>query len=130
MRPGQLLLGAGSLVLNVGRPTVEVAVRNASSHTVHVSSHYPFFEVNRRLCFDRARAWGMHLDIPAGDAVRWAPGETKTVRLVAYGGRRAIHGFHGLTNGPADADGLAEGLRRAERQSFSLVSSLESPDGA
>ena len=63
-------------------------VTNTSDHTIFISSHFPFFEVNRRLVFDRARAWGMHLDVPAGDSVRWRPGETRTVRLVAYGGQR------------------------------------------
>ena len=114
MTPGEILFGAGPIVANAGRPTVDVTVHNASRHTIFVSSHYPFFEVNRHLRFDRARAWGMHLDIPAGDALRWGPGETKTVRLVAYGGRRAIRGFHGLTDGPATPERLGEALRRAE----------------
>ena len=74
---------------------------NTSDHTIWVSSHFPFFEVNRRLVFDRSRAWGMHLDSPAGDSVRWRPGETRTVRLVAYGGQRAVRGFNRLTEGPA-----------------------------
>ena len=103
MTPGEILFGAGPIVANAGRPTVDVTVHNASRHTIFVSSHYPFFEVNRHL-----------RDIPAGDALRWGPGETKTVRLVAYGGRRAIRGFHGLTDGPATPERLGEALRRAE----------------
>ena len=67
MRPGETLLGEGPIHLNGGRRTVEVEVENTSDHAIFVSSHFPFFEVNRRLVFDRARAWGMHLDIPAGD---------------------------------------------------------------
>ena len=74
MKPGEILLGEGPIVLNAGRPTVELDVENASDHTIFVSSHFPFFEVNRRLVFDRGRAWGMHLDVPAGDSVRWRPG--------------------------------------------------------
>jgi urease subunit gamma/beta len=112
MKPGEILFGEGPIPLNVGRPTVEVTVTNGSDHTIFISSHFPFFEINRRLVFDRARAWGMHLDIPAGDSVRWRPGETRTVRLVAYGGRRALRGFNGLTDGPATPDRLAEGLAR------------------
>jgi urease beta subunit len=83
MRPGEILFGEGPIRLNAGRATAEVTVTNTSDHTVWVSSHFPFFEVNRRLVFDRSRAWGMHLDSPAGDSVRWGPGETRTVGLVA-----------------------------------------------
>jgi len=112
MKPGEWLLGEGSVVLNAGRRTVELAVENTSDHTIFVSSHYPFFEVNRRLVFDRAQAWGMHLDIPAGDALRWRPGEVQRVRLVAYGGRGVVRGFSHLTDGLTSPDRLAEGLAR------------------
>ena len=71
---GEILFGEGPIAINAGRRTAEVDVLNLSDHTIFVSSHFPFFEVNRRLVFDRARAWGMHLDIPAGDSVRWRPG--------------------------------------------------------
>ena len=118
MRPGEILLGEGPIVLNAGRPTVEIDVQNGSDHVIFVSSHFPFFEVNRRMVFDRAKAWGMHLDLPAGDAERWAPGETKRVRLVAFGGRRTIHGFNGLTEGPASPERLAEGLERVRRAGY------------
>ncbi len=118
MKPGELLLGDGPILLNAGRPTVEVQVENRSEHTVFVGSHYPFFEVNRRLCFDRAQGWGMHLDIPAGDTVGWRPGETKTVRLVAYGGRGTVRGFNGLTDGPASDARRVAGLRRAVEAGF------------
>ena len=113
MRPGEIIFGAGGITLNESRPTVELEVANTSDHIIFVSSHYPFFEVNRRLAFDRAPAWGMHLDIPAGETVRWGPGETKTVRLVPFGGRRVVRGFNGLTDGPATGDRLTGGLRRA-----------------
>ncbi len=69
--------------------------------------------MNRRLVFDRALAWGMHLDIPAGDSVRWRPGETQRVRLVAFGGRGVVVGFNRLTEGAASAERLAEGMGRA-----------------
>ena len=112
MRPGEILFADGPITLHAGRPTAEVTVTNASDHTIFISSHFPFFEVNRRLVFDRALAWGMHLDVPAGDSVRWRPGETRTVRLVAYGGHRTVRGFNRLTDGPATPERLAEGLAR------------------
>lgn len=118
MRPGEIIFADGPITLNAGRPTAEVSVTNGSDHTIFISSHYPFFEVNRRLVFDRARAWGMHLDVPAGDSVRWRPGETRTVRLVAYGGRRIVRGFNRLTDGPATPERLAEGLGRARRNEY------------
>jgi urease subunit gamma/beta len=118
VNPGEILFGEGPITLNAGRPTAEVTVTNASDHTIFVSSHFPFFEVNRRLVFDRARAWGMHLDVPAGDAVRWRPGETRTVRLVAYGGKRTVRGFNRLTEGPATPARLAEGLARVSAAGY------------
>lgn len=118
MRPGEILPADRAIVLNPGRETVELSVENTSDHTIFVSSHYPFFEVNRRLVFDRARAWGLHLDIPAGDSVRWRPGETRTVRLVAFGGRRVVRGFNGLTDGAASPERLAGALERVEVHGF------------
>ena len=112
MKPGEWLLSEGPIALNAGRRTVELDVENTSDHTIFVSSHFPFFEVNRRLVFDRAQAWGMHLDIPAGDALRWRPGELQRVRLVAYGGRGVVRGFSHLTDGLASPERLAEGLAR------------------
>ena len=118
MKPCEILLGEGPIVLNAGRPTVEIGVENTSDHVIFVSSHFPFFEVNRRLVFDRAKAWGMHLDIPAGDAERWASGERRRVRLVAFGGRRIVRGFNLLTDGAASPERLAEGLERARRAGY------------
>ena len=112
MKPGEVLFGDGPIVLNRERRTVEVEVENTSDHTIFVSSHFPFFEVNRRLVFDRALAFGMHLDVPAGDAVRWRPGEVTRVRLVAFGGRGVVRGFNRLTEGAASPERLAEGLER------------------
>jgi urease subunit gamma/beta len=112
MNPGEWLFADGPIVLNAGRRTAEVEVENASDHPIFVSSHYPFFEVNRRLVFDRAATWGMHLDIPAGDSVGWRPGEAKPVRLVMFGGRGVVRGFNLLTDGAASPERLAEGLAR------------------
>jgi urease subunit gamma/beta len=118
MTPGEIILADGTIALNAGRAAVDVDVENTSDHTIFISSHFPFFEVNRRLVFDRARAWGMHLDVPAGDSVRWRPGERKLVRLVAFGGRRVIRGFNQLTDGPATPARLAEGLERVRRRGY------------
>ncbi|HMH51391.1 MAG TPA: urease subunit beta [Candidatus Acidoferrum sp.] len=118
MKPGEILLGDGAIVLNAGRPTAEIEVENTSDHVIFVSSHFPFFEVNRRLVFDRSKAWGMHLNIPAGDSERWASGEIKRVRLVAFGGRRVVRGFNRLTEGAASPERLAEGLERARHDGY------------
>lgn len=112
MKPGEILFGEGPILLNPDRRTVGIEVENTSDHTIFVSSHFPFFEVNRRLVFDRAKAWGMHLDIPAGDSEQWRPGEVKRVRLVAFGGRGVVVGFNRLTEGAASPERLAEGLER------------------
>jgi urease beta subunit len=121
MIPGEILFGEGPIVLNGGRRTAEIEVANTSDHTIFVSSHYPFFEANRRLVFDRALAWGMHLDVPAGDSIRWRPDEVKRVRLVAFGGRGVVLGFNGLTEGPATPPRLGEGLERARRGRYGLT---------
>jgi urease subunit gamma/beta len=118
MKPGEILFGEGPIVLRAGRRTAEVEVENASDHTIFVSSHFPFFEVNRRLVFDRADAWGMHLDIPAGDSVRWRPGEVKRIRLVAFGGRGVVRGFNRLSEGAARPDRLAEALERVRHAGY------------
>jgi urease subunit gamma/beta len=131
MKPGEILLAEGPITLHAGRATAEVTVTNTSDHTIFVSSHFPFFEVNRRLVFDRALAWGMHLDVPAGDAVRWRPGETRAVRLVAYGGRRTVRGFNRLTDGPATPERLAEGLARVREGGYGHrgAAAVEGPRG-
>jgi urease subunit gamma/beta len=89
--PGELALADGDIVLNEGRQAVTVAVANLGDRPVQVGSHYHFFEVNPELRFDRDRAFGMRLDIPAGTAVRFEPGEEREVDLVAFGGERAVH---------------------------------------
>ena len=118
MEPGEILFGEGPIAINAGRRTAEIDVLNLSDHTIFISSHFPFFEINRRLVFDRALAWGMHLDVPAGDSVRWRPGETWTVRLVGYGGQRTVRGFNRLTEGGTGAERVAEGLERVRRAGY------------
>src|ERR1700682_3276416 len=99
MIPGEYQLEGPTLDLNAGRPTATVEVNNTGDRPVQVGSHYHFFEVNRALRFERDRAFGLHLDIPAGTAVRFEPGEDREVKLVAFGGTRELHGLNRLTDG-------------------------------
>ncbi len=99
MHPGEYLLAHADIELNAGRATTRVVVRNRGDRPVQVGSHYHFFEVNAALEFDRSAAYGMRLDIPAGTAVRFEPGEEKEVPLVAYSGNRAVYGHNGKING-------------------------------
>lgn len=102
MKPGEYLLEEGSITLNEGRDTAAVLVSNTGDRPIQVGSHFHFFEVNRALNFDRAAAYGMRLNIAAGTAVRFEPGEQKEVNLVAFGGSRIIHGHNGWVNGALD----------------------------
>lgn len=102
MIPGELLPEPGEIVLNTGRTTAVISVANTGDRPIQVGSHFHFYEVNRSLEFERHQAWGMRLDIPAGTAVRFEPGDTKTVQLVAMGGKREIYGFNGLVSGALD----------------------------
>lgn len=99
MYPGEYFLEDSELELNAGRVTARVVVRNRGDRPVQVGSHYHFFEVNSALDLDRAAAYGMRLDIAAGTAIRFEPGEEKEVALVAFAGRRAIYGHNGKVNG-------------------------------
>ena len=99
MHPGEYILGDGDIELNAGRATARVLVSNKGDRPIQVGSHYHFFEVNSALDFDRTAAYGMRLDIPAGTAIRFEPGEEKQVTLVAFGGLRRIFGHHGKING-------------------------------
>lgn len=99
-RPGEGLVSEGEVVLNEGRETVQLRIVNHGDRPIQVGSHYHFAETNRALTFDRAAAYGCRLDIPAGTAVRFEPGETRTVRLVAIAGRRIVRGGNALADGP------------------------------
>lgn len=102
MKPGEYLLddNAGEIEANAGRKTVTVLVKHTGDRPIQAGSHYHFFEVNRALEFDRQVAYGMRLNIPAGTAVRFEPGEEKEVSLVSLGGARIVYGHNGLVNGP------------------------------
>ena len=100
MIPGEIFPAQGHIVLNQGRETVTLQVSNTGDRPIQVGSHYHFFETNEALEFDRQRTLGFRLDIPAGTAARFEPGQTRDVTLVAYAGSRAVHGFAGKINGP------------------------------
>ncbi len=93
MIPGEIFPAAGDIELNAGLPTITIEVANTGDRPVQVGSHYHFFETNPGLRFDRDKARGMRLDIPAGTAVRFEPGQSRTVTLVPFGGKREVYGF-------------------------------------
>ena len=105
MIPGEYLLGEGEIEANVGRVTRSLTVANTGDRPIQVGSHFHFFEANRALRFDRQAAFGMRLNIPAGTAVRFEPGETRTVALVAISGAQVIRGGIGLAEGPVTDEG-------------------------
>ena len=99
MIPGEVMAAPGEIELNAGRETVTLSVENTGDRPIQVGSHYHFFETNSSLRFDRALSLGFRLDIPAGTAVRFEPGQARTVRLVAYAGLRRVFGFQGKIMG-------------------------------
>lgn len=102
MIPGELITDGADHLLNEGRRTATLVVQNTSDRPIQVGSHYHFAETNGALGFDRALAHGMRLNIASGSAVRFEPGQQRTVELVDFAGGRVVYGFRGLTNGPLD----------------------------
>src|ERR1700710_363069 len=102
MIPGEIVTPTGDIELNAGRATVTLSVSNTGDRPIQVGSHYHFFETNPALSFDRAKARGYRLAIPAGTAVRFEPGRTREIRLVAFAGLRIAQGFRGEIAGPLD----------------------------
>ena len=115
--PGAVVPGEGTLTLNEGRETATVTVANAGDRPVQVGSHFHFFEANAALAFDREAAYGKRLNIPAGTAVRFEPGDEQTVELVDIGGKRVAHGMNGMVNGSVDGDPSAD-LERLREAGF------------
>ncbi|MGJ5628165.1 urease subunit beta [Nostoc sp. CALU 1950] len=99
MIPGEIITPAGEIELNVGRPTIKLQVSNTGDRPIQVGSHYHFYEVNTALNFDREKARGMRLDIPAGTAVRFEPGDEKEITLIPLVGTRQVYGFNAKING-------------------------------
>ncbi len=106
MIPGEYILGNEQIEANSGKETIRLVVKNGGDRPVQVGSHYHFFETNKSLFFNRTKAFGMRLDIPAGTAVRFEPGQDKEVQLVAFGGLRMAHGLNSLTSGHLDDEAI------------------------
>jgi len=102
MIPGEMIVLPGEIELNAGRPTVRLLVGNTGDRPIQVGSHYHFYEANEALEFNREQAKGMRLDIPAGTAVRFEPGDEREVQLVPFVGSREVYGFNGKVNGELD----------------------------
>lgn len=118
-RPGAITAKEGDVDLNAGRRTARLTAVNTGDRPIQIGSHYHFFEVNKALEFDRAAAFGMRLDIPAGTAVRFEPGASKEVTLVEFGGRQELTGLNNLTEGVSSAPGVRDAaLARAKARGF------------
>jgi urease subunit beta len=115
MIPGEILPAAGKLTLNEGKQAITLHVRNTGDRPVQVGSHYHFFEVNEGLEFDRARARGMRLDIPAGTAVRFEPGMGRDVQLIPYSGKRVVYGFNAKVSGALEPSAAAKTAKKAKK---------------
>lgn len=119
MIPGEYVLAEGEIILNEGRRTATMGIANRGDRPIQVGSHFHFFEVNRYLDFDRDAAFGMRLDIPAGTAVRFEPGDEKEVTLVEFGGARRVMGLNALTDGEIDSDDVrSRALDNARKENF------------
>jgi urease subunit beta len=105
MIPGEVFTRPGEIELNAGRAVTRVTVANTGDRPIQVGSHFHFFETNAALSFDRQKAWGMRLDIAAGTAVRFEPGQSREVSLVSFAGRRTVYGFNGKVMGALDKGG-------------------------
>ena len=117
--PGEVILGEGDIIAFNGRATVELTVANTGDRPIQVGSHCHFFEANRALRFDREKAYGFRLQVPAGTAVRFEPGEDKRVTLVAVGGNRVAYGINGLVNGRLDDPKVKQqALAKAKESGF------------
>ena len=118
MIPGEYFLQPNDIIANAGRTTAIITVVNTGDRPVQIGSHFHFFEVNRQLQFDRAQAYGMRLNIPAGTAVRFEPGEEKEVQLVSFGGNKRIFGFNNLVNGDLTDAAKQQALEKAMNNQF------------
>ena len=118
MIPGEYVLGDGEIEANAGRRTVELTVANTGDRPIQVGSHFHFFEVNRALRFERGKAWGMRLNVPAGTAVRFEPGDEKAVTLVELAGAREVYGLNALADGKVDAARRDAAVKKAVQAGF------------
>lgn len=118
MIPGEYILRKEDIIANVGRNTVTITVVNTGDRPVQIGSHFHFFEVNKQMEFDREKAFGMRLNIPAGTAVRFEPGEEKTVELTEFGGNQKIYGFNNLVDGSTKEKNKKKSLEKAAANNF------------
>jgi urease beta subunit len=118
MIPGEYILRSEPVEANVGRETVEIEVANHGDRPIQVGSHFHFFEVNKALVFARRLAFGKRLNIPAGTAVRFEPGDRKRITLVAFAGSQAVYGLNGLSQGPVSAAHVDAAMARALARGF------------
>ena len=118
MIPGEYILAQGDIIANEGRATVNVTVVNTGDRPVQIGSHFHFFEVNREMEFDREKAFGMRLNIPAGTAVRFEPGEEKQVELVEFGGAKKVYGFNNLTDGSTKAKSKKKAMEEVDNRNY------------
>jgi urease beta subunit len=123
MIPGEYILAEPDIVANEGRETVELTVVNTGDRPIQVGSHFHFFEVNKALSFDRRLAFGKRLNIPAGTAVRFEPGDDKKIKLVRLGGAAKVLGLNALTTGATDASAAEAAVERADARGFANVKS-------
>ena len=119
MIPGEYILAEGNIKCNIDRNTIKITVVNTGDRPVQIGSHFHFFEVNKQMEFDREKSFGMRLNIAAGTAVRFEPGEEKDVELVAFGGKQSINGFNNLTNGStANKEIKQQAIKNLSAQNF------------
>jgi len=120
MIPGEYRLKAEPVIANANRRVIELDVTNAGDRPIQVGSHFHFFEANRELCFDRAQAFGMRLNIPSGTAVRFEAGDAKRVELTEIAGAKAVYGLNGLTDGSTSDAAKTAAFLRAKENGFSV----------
>ena len=118
MIPGEYILKHEDIIANNGKPEVGIVVVNTGDRPVQIGSHFHFFETNKQLVFDRDKTFGMHLNIPAGTAVRFEPGEEKQVTLVAYGGNKKVFGFNNLVDGNLSAANKKAAMEKLASKNF------------
>jgi len=118
MIPGEYILAKDDIIANAGRGTVKIVVVNTGDRPVQIGSHFHFFEVNRQMEFNRENAFGMRLNIPAGTAVRFEPGEEKEVELVEFGGNKKIFGFNNLVDGSVKEKRRKKAVEKAMEKKF------------
>ena len=123
MIPGEYILKKEDIVANEGRATVKVVVINTGDRPVQIGSHFHFFEVNKQMEFDREKSFGMRLNIPAGTAVRFEPGEEKQVALVEFGGNKKIYGFNNLVDGSLKEKSKEKAIKKMHEGDFKNINS-------